>query len=64
MQISNITWSGLKGNLLASSVASLKCSAAAPCQDLKILNSSFTFATNTTGTYSCHAVASTEGFTC
>ncbi|KAJ7794654.1 pectin lyase-like protein [Mycena olivaceomarginata] len=64
MQISNITWSGLKGSLLASSVASLKCSAAAPCQDLKILNSSFTFATNTTGTYSCHAVASTEGFTC
>ncbi|KAJ7045482.1 pectin lyase fold/virulence factor [Mycena alexandri] len=65
MQISNITWSGLQGSLLTSSVASLQCSGAAPCQDLRILDSDFTFATNTTaGTYSCHAVASTEGFTC
>ncbi|KAJ6597963.1 pectin lyase fold/virulence factor [Mycena sp. CBHHK59/15] len=65
MQISNITWSGLQGSLLTSSVVSLECSGAAPCQDLRILDSDFTFATNTTvGTYSCHAVASTEGFTC
>jgi len=65
MQISNITWSGLDGSLLGSSIASLSCSGAAPCQDLRILDSNFTFATNTTvGTYSCHAVASTEGFTC
>ncbi|KAJ7244574.1 glycoside hydrolase family 28 protein [Mycena rebaudengoi] len=65
MQISNISWSGLQGSLLASSVASFECSGAAPCQDVRILDSDFTFATNTTvGTYSCHAVASTEGFTC
>ncbi|KAJ7193822.1 pectin lyase-like protein, partial [Mycena pura] len=65
MQISNITWSRLHGSLLVSTIASLSCSGAAPCQDLRILDSNFTFATNTTvGTYSCHAVASTEGFTC
>ncbi|KAJ7240756.1 glycoside hydrolase family 28 protein [Mycena rebaudengoi] len=65
MQISNISWSGLQGSLLTSNVASLECSGAAPCQDVRILDSDFTFATNTTvGTYSCHAVASTEGFTC
>ncbi|KAF8175022.1 glycoside hydrolase family 28 protein [Mycena galopus ATCC 62051] len=65
MQISNITWSGLQGSLLTSTVASLQCSGAAPCQDLRILDSNFTFTTNNTvGTFSCHAVASTEGFTC
>ncbi|KAJ7334885.1 pectin lyase fold/virulence factor [Mycena albidolilacea] len=65
MQISNITWSGLQGSLLTSTVASLQCSGAAPCQDLRILDTNVTFTTNTTvGTFSCHAVASTEGFTC
>ncbi|KAJ7878513.1 glycoside hydrolase family 28 protein [Mycena olivaceomarginata] len=65
MQISNITWSGLQGSLLTSTVASLQCSGAAPCQDLRILDTNVTFTTNTTvGKFSCHAVASTEGFTC
>ncbi|KAJ7192865.1 glycoside hydrolase family 28 protein [Mycena rebaudengoi] len=58
-------WSGLQGSPSDLNVASLECSGAAPCQDVRILDSDFTFATNTTvGTYSCHAVASTEGFTC
>ncbi|KAJ6572100.1 pectin lyase-like protein [Mycena capillaripes] len=65
LQISNITWSGLVGSITGSSLASLKCSAAAPCENLQIINSNFTLGTNATvGTYSCHAVASEEGFTC
>ncbi|KAJ7098255.1 glycoside hydrolase family 28 protein [Mycena epipterygia] len=65
LQISNITWSGLDGSIVGSSIASLQCSGAAPCQDLQILDSNFILGTNATaGTYSCHAVASTEGFSC
>ncbi|KAF7323643.1 Pectin lyase-like protein [Mycena kentingensis (nom. inval.)] len=64
LQISNITWSGLSGSLLGSNIASLKCSGAAPCQELKIFNSTFTTGSGAAGTFSCHAVASTEGFTC
>ncbi|KAJ7255370.1 polygalacturonase [Mycena rebaudengoi] len=65
LQISNITWSGLTGSLVGSGIASLKCSGAAPCQDLQISDSTFALGNNATvGTYSCHAVASTEGFTC
>jgi hypothetical protein len=65
LQISNITWSGLEGSMVAANIASLKCSGAAPCEDLRIIDSNFTFGTNVTaGTYSCHAVASTEGFSC
>ncbi|KAJ6532763.1 glycoside hydrolase family 28 protein [Mycena vulgaris] len=58
LQISNITWSGLEGSMP-------QCSAAAPCQDLRILDSNFVIGTNASaGTYSCHAIASTEGFSC
>ncbi|KAJ6491270.1 glycoside hydrolase family 28 protein [Mycena vitilis] len=65
LQISNITWSGLEGSIVAANIASLKCSGAAPCEDIRIIDSNFALGTNaTTGTYSCHAVASTEGFTC
>ncbi|KAJ7150942.1 glycoside hydrolase family 28 protein [Mycena crocata] len=65
LQISNITWSGLEGSIIGTEIASLKCSGAAPCQDLRILDSTFIVGTNTTmGTYSCHAVASTDGFAC
>ncbi|KAJ7718689.1 glycoside hydrolase family 28 protein [Mycena maculata] len=65
LQISNITWSGLEGSITNSSIADLECSGAAPCQNLEILNSNFILGTNATaGTYSCHAVTSTEGFTC
>ncbi|KAJ7054496.1 exo-polygalacturonase [Mycena amicta] len=64
LQISNITWSGLHGSLLGTNIANLQCSGAAPCQDIKILDSTFTTGTNKTGTFSCHAVASEEGFTC
>ncbi|KAJ7484383.1 glycoside hydrolase family 28 protein [Mycena latifolia] len=57
LQISNITWSGLEGSIVGSGIAELK--------DLKILDSNFILGTNASaGTYSCHAVASTEGFTC
>ncbi|KAJ7154663.1 polygalacturonase [Mycena filopes] len=65
LQISNITWSGLEGSMVGSSIASLKCSGAAPCEDLQILDSNFVVGGNATvGTYSCHAVASIEGFVC
>jgi len=65
LQISNITWSGLEGSIVGSGIASLKCSGAAPCEDLRIIDSDFVLGTNATaGTYSCHAVASTEGFAC
>ncbi|KAJ7054495.1 glycoside hydrolase family 28 protein, partial [Mycena amicta] len=50
LQISNITWSGLHGSIRGTNIASLQCSAAAPCQDLKILDSTFITGTNKTGT--------------
>jgi len=65
LQISNITWSGLEGSIAGTGIAILKCSGAAACEELRIVDNDFTLSSNNSvGTFSCHAVASTEGFSC